>query len=93
MTVFAKDPSSDVDFSVDWSDWLLDDETITSTTWGVTPVEENGLTLGVNVDNGSARGVFTAGGVIGHRYRLSCLITTTENRQAERSLSVRVMEL
>ncbi|UTW56183.1 hypothetical protein [Kordiimonas sp. SCSIO 12610] len=93
MTVFAKDPSSEVDFSVDWSDWLVDGEAITSTAWAVAPVEENGLILGVNVDNGNARGVYTSGGVRGHRYRLSCLIGTSDNRTAERSLSIRVMEL
>lgn len=93
MTVFVKDPTSEVDFSVDWADWLLDGEDINSTVWGVSPVEDGGLILGQNVNNENARGVYVSGGVAGHRYRLSCQITTSDNRRAERSLSIRVMEL
>lgn len=90
MTVFAKDPSSRVDYSFDWSSWLLPDEAVSSAGWSAEPAI--GITLDSPVDAGSVRGIHVTGGEAGHRYRLSCCITTDAGREAERSVVIRVME-
>ncbi len=92
MTVFAKDPSSEVDYSFDWANWLTADETISNTVWSVAPNSPDGLVLGNNIEAGFVRGKYVSGGIAGHRYRLSCRIETSANRAAERSVIIRVME-
>lgn len=93
MTVFAKDPASSVDYSFDWAGWLTSGEQITAATWSVDPVSDTAPQLGTSIDTGSVRGIYVSGGVAGHRYRLSCRVETDAGRVAERSLTLRVMEV
>ncbi|MCJ9428688.1 hypothetical protein [Kordiimonas marina] len=90
MSVYAKDPSSDVDYSIDWSAWLTDGETVTSAAWSVAPA--TGLQIGTAIDGGALQGTYVSGGVAGDRYRLTCRGTTSAGRTADRSLTIRVME-
>lgn len=92
MTVYAKDPSSQVDYSFDWANWLTADETIHSTNWSVAPLGSGALVLGGAIEVGTVRGRYVSGGHVGHRYRLSCAIETSAGRTAERSIIIRVME-
>lgn len=93
MPVYAKDPSSTVDFSIDWSDWLAADEQIVSAAWNIEPSLAGGLQAGQLIDAGSVRGVFVSGGSAGDRYRLTCHVVTDAGRSADRSLALRLMEL
>ncbi|MEX0299200.1 MAG: hypothetical protein AB3N28_09025 [Kordiimonas sp.] len=93
MTVFAKDPASTVDYSFDWAGWLTSGEQISSATWSVDPISANAPTLGTEIAAGTTRGVYVSGGVAGHRYRVACKIETDAGRVAERSLTLRVMEV
>jgi hypothetical protein len=92
MAVFAKDPTSDVDYSFDWAAWLADGETIISANWSVTPDSTDGLQLHSPTEGGAQRGIHVSGGTAGQRYRLSCRIETSVGRIGERSLTLRVME-
>ena len=93
MTVFAKDPSSTLDYSFDWSGWLAPGEKITSDAWAVMPTGGDAPILsGENLD-GSLTAINVAGGHVGNRYRLSCQIETDAGRTAERSTVLRVMEV
>lgn len=92
MTVYAKDPSSAMDYSFDWANWLTANETITSTNWTVDPSGSGTLVFGNAIETGSVRGRYVSGGQVGHRYRLSCKIVTSAGRTAERSVIIRVME-
>lgn len=93
MTVFAKDPSSSVDYSFDWAGWLTSGEQITSAVWTIDPPSGTAPSLGTPIEAGSTRGIYVSGGVAGHRYRLSCRVETDAGRVAERSLTLRVMEM
>ena len=93
MTVFAKDPASSVDYSFDWAGWLTGGETITSANWTVDPSSDTAPSLGTKIEVGNTRGVYVSGGQAGHRYRLSCRVDTDAGRVAERSLTLRVMEM
>lgn len=92
MTVLAKSLGSRIDFSLDWRDWLSDNETLTTVTWRVDPAEPGGLTLDGTVDAGLVQGVFVRGGEPLKIYRLICTATTSEGREVERGLSIKVME-
>jgi len=93
VTVFAKDPSSTLDYSFDWSTWLAPGETIISDTWTVAPVDGGAPTLSGETLTGNIAAVDVAGGTVGGRYRLSCQIGTDAGRTVERSTAIRVMEV
>lgn len=92
MTLYPKDPNATVDFSIDWSAWLTADEAITSAVWQSKPDGAGALTLGNTIDGAAVQGIYVSGGLTGNRYRLTCHIETDAGRQADRSITVRVME-
>ncbi len=92
MTVFAKDPASTVDYSVDWSDWLASDELITNTLWDIVPIEPLGLVTGVEQAGSAVRSVTVSGGVAGNVYRLACTISTDAGRTVARGMTIRCLE-
>ena len=92
MALYPKDPASNVDFSIDWSSWLQSGETIASANWSVEPSGDASLSLGAQTSGSTVTSVFVSGGVAGHRYRLTCLATSSEGRAAERSITLRIME-
>ncbi|NVJ71383.1 MAG: hypothetical protein HWE08_13560 [Alphaproteobacteria bacterium] len=92
MTLYAKDPDSTVDYSFDWAAWLTADETITATSWTISPSDSGAPNLGAQTAAGTVQGIFLSGGVAGNRYRLTCHIETDAGRTGERSLTLRIME-
>ncbi len=92
MAIYLKDPSSSVDYSVDWSEWLSASEAIVSTTWSIDPAGVLAPTLGAETASGTTRSVFVSGGTLGERYRLSCHIQTDGDRTADRSVIIRIAE-
>lgn len=92
MAIFPKDPSSNVDFSVDWADWLLEGETITDANWNIAPSGAESPVLSAATVTGDVAGIFVAGGDVGTRYRLTCNVQTSGGRVADRSLVLRIME-
>jgi len=92
MSVFTKTPNGVLDFNIDWTDWLPNGETIVSAAWSLRPDDGN-ITIGALVEDGNKRGATLSGGVNGYEYQAVCKITTSQSRSAERSVTVRVMEL
>lgn len=92
MAIYLKDPSSSVDYSVDWSEWLSDAESITSTTWSIDPSGNSAPSLGAESAMDTTRSVFVSGGTLGERYRLSCRIQTDSGRTVDRGLTIRIAE-
>ena len=92
MTLYAKDPASTVDYSIDWTAWLTGGEAITSAQWAIEPAGEGAPTLSTPVDAGTRQGIHVSGGVRGHRYRLTCTAQTDAGRTGERSLTLYVTE-
>lgn len=92
MTQFTKDPDSVVDYVLDWADWLANGETILSANWHVSPIEAGGLSVVSPFAEDTKRGALVADGLAGHTYRLTCRITTSMGKTADRSLILRVQE-
>lgn len=79
-------PGADLDYSVNWSDWLADDETIVDSDWTVT----TGITLSrMLLIGGNLASVFAAGGVEGQNYVLKNTITTSAGRVDSRTITLR----
>ena len=82
----AHAPGSDLDYSVDWSNWLTDGETITDSDWTASA----GLTLTRDaVINDTLATVFAAGGVAEQNYVLTNTITTSVGRVDSRTITLR----
>ncbi|MEN6533105.1 MAG: hypothetical protein ABFD89_05540 [Bryobacteraceae bacterium] len=84
---FAKDPHAVLDYSVDWTRWLADDEIATSE-WIVAP----GITKASETNSLTKATVWLSGGEAGQSYSVTNRITTTGGRTEDRSLMIRVEE-
>lgn len=93
-----KDPQATLDYAVDWAapvsrenpngPWLADDETITASTWTVTP---DGLTIEDEDSDATTATIWLSGGEIGDpKYTLTNHITTSQGRQDERSFTLAI---
>ena len=87
------DTDAVLDFTHDWSDWLTDDEVISTSAWTVDPTGE--LTIGTVTFAPTATNttttVWVSGMVKGHRYELTNEIDTDSvpSRTAQRTITVR----
>ena len=84
-----KDVAADLDYAIDWSQWLGND-TIASSVWTAAP----GLTMhsGVVINNKIAL-VWLSGGTVSDTVvRVTNKITTVAGRVDERSLAVQVVQ-
>lgn len=87
--IVTKDPASDLDFSVNWAEWLGAD-TITASTW-IAP-SRSGLTLhSQSVLNGVTT-TWMRNGKVGGPYRVVNHIETAAGRKDDRSFLVTVQE-
>jgi len=94
---FLKDPDAILDYSLDWSDWLVSGDTILTSVWVVIPAAD--LIIG-DGGNGapapSILGVITTvwliAGAVGVTYLLENTITTTLSRKDQRTVAIVVQE-
>jgi len=90
MSTFPKDPDEVLDYKFDWSSWLASGETISTATLSV----ESGLTKDSDsiTDSSTSVTVWLSGGTAGQKYTVSCKITTSDSRTAERTLNIRMQQ-
>ena len=88
MTAWTKDPAARLDYGADWTAWLQAGETITVSTWIVTPADT--LTASDESFTGGVTTVWLSGGNVGTNYRVTNQITTSDGRTDDRSLSIYV---
>lgn len=87
MPTYAKDPTEELDYSVDWSEWVPERDTLATATWSV-PAD---LTQPKPPSqDGSKVTVWLAGGEVGQTYPVVCRIVTTAGRKAERTFYVHI---
>lgn len=88
MTIYTKDPDALLDYSVDWSSWLADGETLDTVEW----IVEDGLTNAASSATGAVATIWLSGGTVGATYRVTCRVSTSAGRVDDRSFAVRVGE-
>lgn len=77
-----KDPAADLDYSIDWTEWLVGTDTIAISVWSV----PSALTTS-SVSNGTATTiVWLSGGTAGEVYDVHNTITTAAGRIDERTI-------
>lgn len=91
MSFYLKDPQSRVDYAFDWLGYL-DGQTVVASLWSVTPQEADGIEI-VSASFDPARtAARLSGGVAGHTYSVSNLVTLSDGSRDERSIALRVEE-
>lgn len=92
----TKDPDSTLDYGFDWSDWLEDGESITSSSWTIqNPSGENDdLQIDTSSQDGSKTKVWLTDGTLGVTYRVTNTIETDNSptRTDERSFKLNISE-
>jgi hypothetical protein len=83
-----KDPSSVLDYSVDWGRWLDAGETITAHNVTVPA----GITLDSDTEADGKVTAWLSGGTAGQSYNVTYHITTSAGRTDERSIAVLVRD-
>lgn len=85
---FIKDPSAQLDWQFNWSDWLDAGETILSASF----IVDDGLTVDSTGHDDTVATVWVSGGTAGNVYRVTSRVMTSADRTDDRSINIRVTE-
>jgi len=85
---FYKDPEAVLDYGVDWSSWLTDSETISSSSWTV----PSGITEDSNTSSDTKATIWLSGGTDGESYKLINHIITSAGREEDQTMWIVVKE-
>lgn len=91
---FLKDPSDNLNYTIDWggaSDggpWLASGESITTSTWTV----PDGITEVSTTNDETTATIRVSGGTAGTRYALVNHIVTSDSNEADRSIYIDVID-
>ncbi len=83
-----KDPSAELDYVFDWTEWLATVETITDHTI----TADTGITVDSSTEDAGKVTVWLSGGTAGINYKVACLITTSAGRTDERTIWIKVTD-
>ena len=87
-THFQKDPAGIIDYTVRWSGWLPNGDTISSSSWiiptGIVKVSEANTTTDAVI--------FLASGTVGIIYEVTNRIITAGGRQNDQTISILIEE-
>ena len=91
---FLKNPGSTLDYSFDWGFQMLDGGEVIDTDlgWAVHPdtTVEGGLTIASSSSTPTTTTAILTGGRTGEAYLVSSRILTSQGREVQRSLTVRI---
>lgn len=91
MNLFYKQPADQLDYDLDFSDWLTDGDTITGAV-AVSDVPAELVILSVSITDQIVK-VWASGGVTGSTYQVTATVTTAEGRIKELDFKIRVKEI
>lgn len=89
LTLFTKDPAATLDYSVDWTDFLEDAETIATSVW----TAPEGLTVLETTKTTKKATIWLSGGTLGEKYEVVNRMTSsnTTPRIDERTIIVHIV--
>jgi hypothetical protein len=98
---FSKQPSENLDYDFDWTDWMPLGDNVQSTVM----TADSGITLGAKEQGeyisdvwtlnpaGNIIKQFVSGGTADKDYKITCVMTTLQGRIDEREIRIRVRDL
>lgn len=90
MNLFQKQPADQLDYDLDFSDWLTEDDTINGAD-AVSSVPEELAIESVSVSGQTVK-VWVSGGVDGSTYKITTTVTTALGRIKELDFKIRVKD-
>lgn len=90
---YTKDPDAVLDYTIDWSEWLPENDTITDSTYTVVSDDDDAVVVDDSLFTDTTTTVWLSGGVAGTKYTVTNHITTSDGRQDDRSLTINIKEL
>ena len=91
MNLFQKQPIDQLDYDLDFSDWLTDTDEITGAV-AVSSVPDELVVVSVSISGAFVK-IWVRAGLNGQTYKISSRITTSEGRIKELEFKIRVREL
>jgi len=90
MDPFIKDPDAELDYSVDWTDFLTN-ENVISSSWVILPADLTEISSSFTTTKAT---IFVSGGVAGRSYTLTNSIVTNSTipRKDDRTIIIKVQE-
>ena len=88
MRTFRKGVNEEIREGWDWSDRLIDGDSVTASSW----VVDTGITTANAVFDETSSDIDISGGTVNTTYRLTNLVTTSKALDYERSFKVQVVE-
>ena len=85
---YIKDPDAILDYSINWSSWLVTGDTITTSTW----TAEAGIMIDSDTNTTTATTVWLSGGTAGESYDVTNHIVTDDGREDDRTITILVRE-
>lgn len=86
VKVWTKDPDAELDYTLDWSQWL-DSDTLSSASWATTPT---GLSITNTTTTTTLAAVWLSGGSHGSDYDVRCRVVTAGGRTDDRTIRLQV---
>lgn len=90
MNLFQKQPADQLDYDLDFSQWLTDDDTLVGVT-ATSNVPEELIIESVSIEGQSIK-VWVSGGENGETYKVTATVTTTLGRIKELDFKIRVKD-
>lgn len=91
LQTFIHDPQAKLDYSVDWTAWLAPGDAIDTSVWAVTPLGPTLSANSVDVD-GKIATIWFTGGTTGEKFVLTNHIITTDGREDDRSITIKLTQ-
>lgn len=88
LTTYTKDPAAVLDYTFNWSAWLVAGDTLST----ATVLADTGLTVASTSIVGQTVTAWLSGGEAGASYRVTCQVQTSGGRTDERSIVVEVAQ-
>lgn len=88
IKAFVKDPDAQLDYTVEWANFLEDGETIATAIF-VVPAGLSQPFLSAHDDDTAT--VWISGGVLGQKYLVTCRVTTTNDPPRTQDASFRLI--
>jgi hypothetical protein len=88
IATITKDPDAKLDYSLDWSDWLVTGDTIATSTWTL----PTGITKYADTKSDTVATIWLTGGTEGDSYNITNHIITADGREEDRTITINVNE-
>ena len=84
---FTKDPDAHLNYTIDWSEWLVTD-TISTSTWTV----PTGITKDSDTNSTTTTTIKLSGGTVGEKYEIVNHVVTAAALEDDRTIVITIRE-